>query len=378
MKATEQIFSIMRRGGSEPEPEGLRGFDAYEVRLGDMMRGERATLGKSLLDVQRELRIKAIYIDAIESCDLSVFPTRGFIAGFVRSYARYLGMDPDWVFQKFCEESGFEGVHGGAAKARATVQTAPGRAPAGDPIANPRAPFRPGRQTILSDVTPSGLGSVALLVALIAVVSYGGWALMREIQQVTIADAGVETVDIVLDPVAEATAPRPETPLVTATADVPPITSRETPILAIDPDRTGTLVPAAEPEREVAAVEPEPATEPAPQPDTGVFIYANRPAWVRIADADGNALFEKILQAEELVPVPEGVGASLRAGNSGAVFVKVDGTLYGPLGEGTNVVKNVDLSADALRSTFAEVTDEDLIRPLRRPKVAQGDGAGGE
>ena len=36
--------------------EPLRGFDDYEVSLGDVMRGERATKGKSLLDVQRELQ----------------------------------------------------------------------------------------------------------------------------------------------------------------------------------------------------------------------------------------------------------------------------------------------------------------------------------
>ena len=42
-----------------------RGYDSFELRLGDEMRGERATQGKSLMDVQRELRIKASYIAAI-------------------------------------------------------------------------------------------------------------------------------------------------------------------------------------------------------------------------------------------------------------------------------------------------------------------------
>ena len=55
------------------ESETARGFDSYELRLGDVMRGERATMGKSLLDVQRELRIKAAYIAAIEDCDTSAF-----------------------------------------------------------------------------------------------------------------------------------------------------------------------------------------------------------------------------------------------------------------------------------------------------------------
>ena len=54
-----------------------KGFDSFDVRLGDLMRGERATMGKSLLDVQRELRIKATYISAIENCDPSAFQTPG-------------------------------------------------------------------------------------------------------------------------------------------------------------------------------------------------------------------------------------------------------------------------------------------------------------
>ena len=70
-----------------------KGFDDYDLRQGDLMRGERATMGKSLLDVQRELKIKATYISAIENTDPSAFDTPGFIAGYVRSYARYLGLD---------------------------------------------------------------------------------------------------------------------------------------------------------------------------------------------------------------------------------------------------------------------------------------------
>ena len=57
----------------EVETEEPKGFDAFELRLGDTMRGERATLGKSLLDVQRELRIKAAYIAAIENADPDAF-----------------------------------------------------------------------------------------------------------------------------------------------------------------------------------------------------------------------------------------------------------------------------------------------------------------
>ena len=46
----------------------VNGFDSYTLLLGEELRGERATLGKSLLQVQKDLKIKAAYISAIENC----------------------------------------------------------------------------------------------------------------------------------------------------------------------------------------------------------------------------------------------------------------------------------------------------------------------
>ena len=106
------------------EADKPKGFDDFELRLGDLMRGERATLGKSLLDIQRELKIKATFIAAIENADVSAFETPGFIAGNVRSYARYLGMDPDWAFAKFCREANFQVAHGMSAAASSVSMTA--------------------------------------------------------------------------------------------------------------------------------------------------------------------------------------------------------------------------------------------------------------
>ena len=85
----------------------VNGFDSYTLLLGEELRGERATLGKSLLQVQKDVKIKAAYISAIENCDLNAFPNKGFIAGYVRSYARYLNLNPEEVYERFCTESGF-------------------------------------------------------------------------------------------------------------------------------------------------------------------------------------------------------------------------------------------------------------------------------
>ena len=84
--------SIMRLI-QEVEPKS---FDDFELKLGDVMRGERATMGKSLLDVQRELQDQGgLSRRDRRRRSFDAFDTPGFVAGYVRSYARYLGLDPD-------------------------------------------------------------------------------------------------------------------------------------------------------------------------------------------------------------------------------------------------------------------------------------------
>ena len=90
----------------------VNGFDSYTLLLGEELRGERATLGKSLLQVQKDLKIKAAYISAIENCDLDAFPNKGFVAGYIRSYARYLNLNPEEIYERFCAESGFSSQDG--------------------------------------------------------------------------------------------------------------------------------------------------------------------------------------------------------------------------------------------------------------------------
>ena len=139
-----------KRAKSTENVEEPRGFDAFDLRLGDLMRGERATLGKSLLDVEREIRIRASYIAAIENADPNAFDTPGFIPGYVRSYARYLGMDPDEAFDTFCKECGFSVAHGMSAGASARKPDSVAQRTASrkkDPIIEPATPFVPARES---------------------------------------------------------------------------------------------------------------------------------------------------------------------------------------------------------------------------------------
>nr|WP_244519191.1 helix-turn-helix domain-containing protein [Paracoccus alcaliphilus] len=359
------------------------------------MRGERATLGKSLLDVQRELRIRASYIAAIENCDISAFDTPSFVAGYVRSYARYLGMDQDWTFRRFCTESGFQPTHG---MAPAASGPKPARRPS-DPaeaLANPRALFIPQQESFWSSVEPRALGSILVLVALVGGLAYGGWSVLQEVQRVTLTP-GDDAPGVVaaLDPAEGAALPEP--PLESGdTADLvqnlpqpqildrlyrpqileaPVLTARDGPIAAIDPGLTvselaaeaaqGGETPAANPENgpttlaDAMAYGPQIGQEDLQvrtiaEDAPAIELLAARPAWVRVTSADGTVLLEKIMDAGERFTVPSlEEPPLLRTGNSGAVYFAVNGRTYGPVAPGPQVVRNVKLSPDDVTATYA-------------------------
>lgn len=362
-----------------------KGFDDFELRLGDLMRGERATLGKSLLDIQRELKVKATYIAAIENADVSAFETPGFIAGYVRSYARYLGMDPDWAFAKFCREANFEVAHGMSSAAssasvtalRARQSVAEGR----DPLAGLNTSFSPRGASVMSRVEPGAVGSFAVLIALIGALGFGGWSVLQEVQRVQLAPVDqAPSVVAELDPLAGVQGGAPisrsapvqdaaETELLAANGvtadpldrlyepqalDVPVLTARDGPIAAINPRLAGVadeVAPLDAPRpgspADGGTVQVVAAAKP------GVEVLAVRPSWVRISAADGTVLFEKILDAGERYSVPPlQEAAQLRSGNSGSIYFVVNGQTFGPAAPGAQVIKGVVLASDSLTAAY--------------------------
>jgi len=377
---------IWRKGKPSAEVEEKpKGFDDYDLRLGDLMRGERATLGKSLLDVQRELKIKATYIAAIENADVSAFETPGFVAGYVRSYARYLGMDPDAAYQQFCAEANFTAIPKGLATSPAPRAQAARPRPRGlDALADPDALFVPRGEHWVSRIEPGAAGSVLVLLLLIAGIGYGGWSVLREVQRVQVAPIEqAPSVVASIDPLGNVGAgaalkvadgqPEETQPLApTAEAlgrlyrpqalDVPQMVSRDGPIASILPERPAAeaVATAAQPEAEEQPVRVLADAAPA------VEIMATQPSWVRVRAADGTVLFEKILDAGDSYVVPQSdAPPTLRAGNSGSVYFIVKGQAYGPAAAGAQVVSNVALSPEALSEKYA------LVDLKAKPDVAR-------
>ncbi|ARO14319.1 hypothetical protein BVG79_00967 [Ketogulonicigenium robustum] len=405
------IRQAFRRKNAIEQVVEAKGFDDFEMRLGDLMRGERATMGKSLLDVQRELKIKAAYIAAIENCDPSVFDTPGFIAGYVRSYARYLNMDPDATFATFCKESGFRPT---ASIVGATTQREESRAVIArndgsrDIFTASRTPFIPAGERLFSGIEPRAIGSIMVLAALVAGLGYGAWTVIQEVQRVQLAP--VEQAPLVVtdvDPLAGGGRPQavaadlsPVAPTNEALArlyrpqalDLPVLIARDGPISALTPDTSaaftriaqaqiqGPNLPSRAPSeaavQQIAASGITDAATPSVQvtdaPQPPLQLVAVRPSWVRVNAADGTVLFEGIMSAGQTYAVPAMAAAPrVRVGESGAMYLAVNGVPHGPVGRSGVVTSNIELSANAVSERFqiADLSRDDALAEVVR--VAQ-------
>lgn len=386
----------------------LRGFDSYEVTLGDEMRGRRASMGKSLGAAAHDMRLKPRVIAAVENCDLDGFPSRSTITGYVRSYARYLKMDPEDCFKRFCAESGFKPVTANTFGTESAAGNASGLGGSfGADIAGSRFAAPASARRFHARVSLGALVSGAALVALVAGLGYGGAVLLRDIQQVgfaplpnapeVVAQAPkIDTPDI---DVTALRRPQPsdfsgEGPLASSVPRSPwsyPELRRDGPISGIDPNEAGlfTRYQTAPPpviasaDDAIAAgigrataveAEPDPTTlavaEPEIEAPTGTMVRVTDTAWIRVRAGDRSVLFEGIMEAGDTYILPDRViDATLRAGNAGSVYAIVDGITYGPVGRPGRVAKNIPLgpetTAEALPVTdLAAVTMPETTRIL--------------
>jgi cytoskeleton protein RodZ len=249
--------------------------------LGIWLRQAREGQGSTLAEAAAGTRIRLRFLEALEAGDFAAFPGGDVqLRGFLRIYARYLGLPPDEVVARYNAE-----VHGvEAAQPAAPAKTRP-LSPASAPtrpmtFQPPSAPVYTARPRRLSLETLMIAGVV--LVALVAIVSGGAYLVSRY--------RGEEAA-------ATATTAAPVEAALPSTAAQTPGTAAETP-----------APPAATP------------TFPAsPQGDVTLTLEATEHVWVRVT-ADGRTAFEGMLATEqvetwsgrEVIVVETGDGAGLQ------------------------------------------------------------------
>ena len=281
------------------------------ARLGEELRDARLALGLSIEDVAAQLRIRRVYLVALEEGRVKDMPSPAYAVGFVRNYAGALGLDPSDMVRRLREA-----VAGGVA--RKTDLVFP------EPV--PERGF------------PAGV--VVLVGAVIAIGAYVAWY--------NWAGTGNRTVDAVppvparLEPAARTgEALRPAAPGVAGTAPGTSPANTAMPALPV-PTQVPVQVPPP-------AVAPAPAAPPGDQPR--IVLRAKAEIWTQVRDTRGNqTLLSRNLRAGESFSVPNREGLLLSVGNGALLEVLVDGQLIPSFGTTPGVRRNVPLVVEQLRA----------------------------
>ncbi len=184
--------------------------------LGEEFKSAREARGLSLSDVAERLHIRSVYLAAIEDEEWDVIGAPVYVRGFMRTYARFLGLDPE------------------AAVARFSAAVPPGTPAASSP--RPASVAAPAERTPGEGASPSLAAILAIVVAVVAVVfvAYefyqyraGAPAAIPVAEATATPDADAAT------PLAEATAAASGTPAAVGVAG--------SPTLAVDVTATSWL-----------------------------------------------------------------------------------------------------------------------------------------
>ena len=76
------------------------------MSLGERFRAAREQRGQTLSEVAEHLRIRSVYLAAIEDENWSAIGAPVYTRGFLRTYARYLNLDPEEAVAEYNARSG--------------------------------------------------------------------------------------------------------------------------------------------------------------------------------------------------------------------------------------------------------------------------------
>jgi cytoskeleton protein RodZ len=254
--------------------------------LGEEFRSAREARGLSLSDVAERLHIRSVYLAAIEDEDWHVIGAPVYVRGFMRTYARFLGLDPEAAVTRF-----------------AAVVPA-----AGSPAA---PPIRPSAASNSADkraeqASPSLAAILSIVVAAVVVLFVG-----YEFYQYRTASS----------PVAVPTA---------GNSSIPSAAAKSSDAVTSAAEAAAASLAAGPPASALSAAAAE-------SPKHGLSLSVTETSWLRVT-VDGTLVLEGTLPAGSTKSFT-GKVADLRVGNAGGVRIAVNGHALRPLGATGDVVE---------------------------------------
>ena len=337
--------------------------------IGAELRASREARDLDIPTVAQDLRIREAYLRSLESGAYEDLPGVPYAIGFVRSYAKYLRLDPADMVRRF----------------KAEVNAHPER----DHLAFPQ-PVRYGRMP--------GIALIAISIA-IAGMLYGGWYFYSAEQNESLAAKARATGDAVAKTtapmgtaadtaaapargasVAKAGNPKAGNPkagnpkadaaktpngalphgavpggaakkAATHRADDHTPGTRKSADAAVKDTtvgRSGTTSGAPKTSAAVAAEKKATGQIAALPKDRTIRLKATANAWVQIRNRENRVVFVKVLRAGDSYEVPKRDGLVMNVGNAGGLRITVGEAAIKPLGPANMPVFNVSLDPRTL------------------------------
>ena len=67
--------------------------------IGNFLRERREARGISLIEVEKDLKIRKKYLQALEEGNIDAIPGKTYLIGYLRNYSKYLGIDDENIIQ---------------------------------------------------------------------------------------------------------------------------------------------------------------------------------------------------------------------------------------------------------------------------------------
>jgi len=288
--------------------------------LGDYFKQAREIKGLSLEHVVSQTRIQEYHLQALESEDFANLPAKVFVKGFVRSYAKALGLNEDEALQYFLEASRtFYEQH-------QTEQSQP-------------------HVHVLLEAEPQQKMNWKLVLAIIVVIATGAvWYGLSQQKESQIVLSEPEVLSLV-EPIESIEKPIP--PQFEPQESVP-ITPIESAPIPPSPSASDTAQPTSKPipPTPVEAIPPTPSTQLADRSSADgshiLEIEASQLTWV-VVQSDDQTPNEALLQPGQRITWKAQKQFLLTLGNAAGVVVRLNGESQGPFGKPGQVVREIRL-----------------------------------
>jgi cytoskeleton protein RodZ len=262
--------------------------------FGDRLRREREMRGITLDEITESTKISRRHLEALEGEHFDQLPGGVFNKGFVRAYARFLGIDEDQAVADY--------------SAASNEQPEPENKFPLEIHEEPNRELNPRR---------SKLPLVFAVAALVGVlVGYFFFLKSKSHGPEATQPGGAQA--------SSAPAPEPVTVKPPTQVRATPVTADHTPVAP------APVKPAKQTQPAVEAAAAPPAKKPAEKTFV-VLIKAKEDAWVSIV-ADGKSVMQKVLIADRKKLVKAGKQIVLRTGNAGGIDVSFNGKSLGAIG----------------------------------------------